>query len=98
MRLGLEEKHERFRDEVRAFLSEHLTETLAEAGRRVTSVFVEPEYSLKWQRILLSKGWVAPHWPAEVHLCQRVCGGRCSVPRPDGPQDGRAMHHGLRDG
>lgn len=65
MQLGLEEKHVQFRDEVQSFLAEHLTEELAEAGRRVTSVFIEPEFSLAWQKILQSKGWVAPHWPEE---------------------------------
>jgi acyl-CoA dehydrogenase len=54
-----------FRDEVRAFLSENLPPELAAAGRRSTSVFCEPVYSLPWQRILFAKGWVAPSWPKE---------------------------------
>jgi acyl-CoA dehydrogenase len=54
-----------FRDEVRAFLAEALPPELAAAGRRSTSVFCEPVYSLPWQRILHAKGWVAPSWPKE---------------------------------
>jgi len=38
---------------------------LRQAHNRATSVFVEKEYNLAWQAILLRKGWVAPHWPAE---------------------------------
>jgi acyl-CoA dehydrogenase len=26
-------------------------------------VFIEPEYTLPWQRILHARGWVAPNWP-----------------------------------
>lgn len=54
-----------FRDEVRAFLKENLTPDLAAAGKLATSVFIEPEYTLPWQRILHKRGWVAPHWPKE---------------------------------
>lgn len=54
-----------FRDEVRAFLSDNLTEKLSRAGKLATSVFTEPEYSLEWQKILHAKGWVAPGWPKE---------------------------------
>jgi acyl-CoA dehydrogenase len=54
-----------FRDEVRAFLAQSLPPELAAAGRRNSSVFCEPAYSLPWQRILHAKGWVAPSWPKE---------------------------------
>jgi alkylation response protein AidB-like acyl-CoA dehydrogenase len=52
-----------FRDEVRAFLAANLTPELAAAGRLATSVFIEPAFSLPWQRILHARGWAAPHWP-----------------------------------
>ena len=42
MKLALEQRHEEFREEVRAFLQENLPADLAEAGRLTTSVFVEP--------------------------------------------------------
>jgi acyl-CoA dehydrogenase len=48
---------------VRAFLADALTDELRAAARRVTSVFVDPRYSLPWQRILHAKGWAAPSWP-----------------------------------
>ena len=54
-----------FQDEVRSFLDEALTPELRAAGRLVTSVFSEPEFSLPWQRKLFAKGWVAPSWPKE---------------------------------
>jgi len=54
-----------FRDEVRAFLDEHLTPELKEAGSLTTSVFTDKEWNLKWQKILYKKGWVAPNWPVE---------------------------------
>ncbi|HAY05475.1 MAG TPA: acyl-CoA dehydrogenase family protein [Hyphomonas sp.] len=65
MNLNLTPEDIAFRDEVRAFLRDNLTPDLAAAGRLATSVFIEPEYSLPWQRILNRKGWVAPHWPKE---------------------------------
>ncbi|MFN7179465.1 acyl-CoA dehydrogenase family protein [Hyphomonas sp.] len=65
MNLDLTPEDIAFRDEVRAFLKDKLTPDLAAAGRLATSVFIEPEYSLPWQRILHRKGWVAPHWPKE---------------------------------
>ncbi len=54
-----------FRDEVRAFLAERLTPELREAGRRMTSVFIDREWSIAWQKILHEKGWAAPDWPVE---------------------------------
>jgi alkylation response protein AidB-like acyl-CoA dehydrogenase len=54
-----------FRAEVRAFLDAHLTEELARAGRRVTSVFAHPDHSLAWQKILTAHGWGAIDWPVE---------------------------------
>jgi len=69
MDLNLSARDLVFRDEVRAFLSEALPPRLAEVGRRITIVFVEPRYSLEWQRILHAKGWVAPAWPVEYGGC-----------------------------
>ncbi|MGC1469361.1 MAG: acyl-CoA dehydrogenase family protein [Sphingorhabdus sp.] len=54
-----------FRAEVRGWLSENLPPELRQAHNRATSVFVEKEFNLAWQAILLRKGWVAPHWPVE---------------------------------
>ncbi len=54
-----------FRAEVRSWLAENLPPELRQAHNRATSVFVEKEFNLAWQAILLRKGWVAPHWPVE---------------------------------
>ncbi len=54
-----------FRAEVRGWLAENLPPELRQAHNRATSVFVEKEFNLAWQAILLRKGWVAPHWPVE---------------------------------
>ncbi|MFN3232477.1 MAG: acyl-CoA dehydrogenase family protein [Alphaproteobacteria bacterium] len=54
-----------FRDEVRTFFEENLTDELRQAGRMASSIWIDPEYSLAWQRILHEKGWAAPGWPVE---------------------------------
>jgi acyl-CoA dehydrogenase len=65
MDLSLTEDERAFQDEVRAFLAETLDPDLAAAGRLATSVFMDPEFSLPWQRKLHAKGWAAPSWPVE---------------------------------
>jgi alkylation response protein AidB-like acyl-CoA dehydrogenase len=52
-----------FRDDVRAFLADHLPQRLRDGMNGTPSVFVEPEIGLEWQRILHAKGWLAYHWP-----------------------------------
>jgi len=54
-----------FRDEVRSFLNEKLTEPMAEAGRLATSVFTEYHDNIVWHKALHAKGWIAPSWPRE---------------------------------
>lgn len=63
MDIALEPDLHAFRDMVRAFLAEHLTEELRRAAERATSVFIDPAISLPWQRILHARGWTAPDWP-----------------------------------
>lgn len=58
-----------FRDEVRAFLHDNLTEEIRDAGRLMTSVYAQHDASMKWQAILHQKGWVAPAWPIEYGGC-----------------------------
>lgn len=58
-----------FRDEVRAFLDEHLTDDIRDAGAHVTSVYGEHAAQMEWHRILYRKGWVAPAWPIELGGC-----------------------------
>ncbi len=83
MNLDLGPDHIRFRDEVRAFLQEALTDDLVAVGRLATSVFTDPQHSLRWQKILHAKGWAAPTWPRayggpgwseiERHIFQEEC-------------------------
>ncbi|GGE00299.1 acyl-CoA dehydrogenase [Polymorphobacter glacialis] len=54
-----------FRQEVREFFAENLTDELRSAGTWMTSVYADHERSLAWQRILHKRGWVAPAWPVE---------------------------------
>jgi len=54
-----------FRQEIRAFLDEVLTEALREAGRKRTSLWQDVRSSMAWQRILHARGWAAPDWPVE---------------------------------
>jgi alkylation response protein AidB-like acyl-CoA dehydrogenase len=58
-----------FRDEVRAFLEEKLTDDLRQAGRLMTSVYAEHDASMRWQAILHERGWAAPAWPVEHGGC-----------------------------
>ena len=58
-----------FRDEVRAFLDEELTDDLRRAGRLMTSVYADHGASMAWQSILHERGWAAPEWPVEYGGC-----------------------------
>ena len=58
-------RYDAFRAEVRQWLAENLTADLREVTERATSVFIDKPHNLAWQRILATRGWVAPHWPAE---------------------------------
>ncbi|MFV8783113.1 acyl-CoA dehydrogenase family protein [Microbulbifer sp. SA54] len=54
-----------FQREVRQFLKQNLPQHIVEATRNSSSVFVEKEIALEWQRILAEKGWAAPQWSVE---------------------------------
>jgi len=69
MDLAWSEKDLAFRDEVRAFLDEKLTDELRQAGRLMTSVYADHEASMAWQAILHERGWAAPAWPVEYGGC-----------------------------
>jgi acyl-CoA dehydrogenase len=65
MNLAFSAEHEAFRDEVRAFLEESLTDDLRNAQRNCPGIFLDYEHNIRWHRILHKKGWVAPAWPAK---------------------------------
>jgi len=54
-----------FRDEVRSFLREQLTDELRRGQRLCASLYPEPEVSVPWARILNRRGWLVPLWPKE---------------------------------
>jgi acyl-CoA dehydrogenase len=65
MNLEIEPADRAFRQEVRDFLSSHLTDELRLGQRRTTSMYPEPEVSIPWQRALQARGWLVPLWPKE---------------------------------
>ena len=69
MDLNLNPKDELFRDEVKQFLDDKLTDELRAAGRLMTSVYADYETGQAWQAILHQKGWAAPAWPVAYGGC-----------------------------
>lgn len=56
---------ETFRAEVAEFLDTAPTPEILEAGRKTTSVFGPFDQVMAWHRLLHTRGWSAPDWPAE---------------------------------
>ena len=54
-----------FRQDVRTFIEQNLTDEMREAGRLQTSVFPHMKQAISWQRVLHERGWAAPSWPEE---------------------------------
>jgi acyl-CoA dehydrogenase len=65
MSLDLSADELAFRDEVRAFLDEKLTEDLRTAGRLCSGVYSDRPVAQRWLSILNQRGWAVPHWPRE---------------------------------
>jgi acyl-CoA dehydrogenase len=65
MELVFTEEERAFRDEVRDFLSRELTPEIRERTARATSVFVDRDTCIAWQRKLAARGWMVPSWPVE---------------------------------
>ncbi|MBA53340.1 MAG: pimeloyl-CoA dehydrogenase large subunit [Pseudomonadales bacterium] len=51
-----------FRDEVRAFLKEKLSDKFTKS---VVGGYIDKDTIVEWQKILYEKGWIAPNWPKE---------------------------------
>ncbi|HAG93136.1 MAG: pimeloyl-CoA dehydrogenase large subunit [Pseudomonadales bacterium] len=51
-----------FRDEVRAFLKEKLSDRFK---RAVVGGYIDKDTIVQWQKILYEKGWIAPSWPTQ---------------------------------
>lgn len=65
MDISFSAEHEAFRDEVRRFLDQALTDELRDAQRFCPGIFLDREHNIVWHRILYRKGWIAPSWPKE---------------------------------
>jgi alkylation response protein AidB-like acyl-CoA dehydrogenase len=63
--LSLSPQDQAFRDEVRRFLDDNLSEDLREAGRKTAGVFAEFAAGQRWHKVLAGRGWSAPAWPKE---------------------------------
>jgi acyl-CoA dehydrogenase len=63
--LDFSEQDEVFREEVKAFLDAHLTPDMRRAAARTTTVFADKQLAMRWQQILVDKGWAVPAWPEE---------------------------------
>src|SRR3546814_7737714 len=61
MDLSFSQEDVAFREEVRAFLREHLPADLAQ--RESQGFHLDRADVADWQRRLYAKGWVAPNWP-----------------------------------
>jgi len=66
MALALSPADEAFRDEVRRFLDEKLTDDLREAGRLNAGVYCDRPVAQRWLSILNDRGWATPNWPVEL--------------------------------
>ena len=65
MDLRFTAEDEQFRTEVQDFLASKLTPDMREATRRTTTVFADKALAMRWQKILVEKGWAVPAWPKE---------------------------------
>lgn len=63
MKIEFSTEHEAFREEVRRFLADALSDDLQEAQRACPGIFLDYQYNIRWHRILYQKSWVAPAWP-----------------------------------
>ena len=54
-----------FRDEVRAFLDDRLTDDLRRAGRFCSGIYCDRPVAQRWLSILNDRGWAVPNWPRE---------------------------------
>ena len=54
-----------FAHDVEGWLRANLPDDIRERWLNGSALFTVPEDAIRWQRILHSQGWAAPHWPKE---------------------------------
>lgn len=65
MNLHMNPADDAFRAEVKQFLAEKVSDDIQEAGRYTAGVVSEIGPTLRWQKLLGEKGWIAGPWPKE---------------------------------
>ena len=65
MDLAMRPEDVAFRDEVRAFLNENLTEDLKAHARLTPGILADHDLRLEWLKRLHKRGWSAPSWPKQ---------------------------------
>ncbi len=65
MDLAMRAEDVAFRDEVRAFLDENLTEDLKAHARLTPGILADHDLRVEWLKRLHKRGWSAPSWPKE---------------------------------
>ncbi len=65
MDLAMKPEDVAFRDEVRAFLKENLTDDLKAHARLTPGILADQDLRVEWLKRLNKRGWAAPSWPKE---------------------------------
>lgn len=65
MDIELTPEEESFRQEVRDFLKNNLTDRIREGAASSPTVFVEPDIGQDWNAVLNEQGWLGYQWPKE---------------------------------
>ena len=65
MNIGFAPQYEAFRNDVKRFLDDNLTDDLRDAQRLCPGIFLDYEHNIVWHRILHQQGWIAPSWPKQ---------------------------------
>jgi len=65
MNIEFSAEDEAFRAEVQAYLATALSADMQRESERTTTVFADKDLALRWQAILVEKGWAVPAWPVE---------------------------------
>jgi alkylation response protein AidB-like acyl-CoA dehydrogenase len=65
MDLAMRPEDVAFRDEVRAFLNDNLTEELRAHARLTPGILADHDLRVEWLKRLHKRGWSAPSWPVE---------------------------------